>query len=190
MGATYGTLVTAPSHVEFDATDLAHTLTVEHAPAAVRAPLALPLHEAVTSRLAEPQAPVAREAPTQAGLSTPAVPAASVALPGELSRARDRLEPKTSPEPAAPTLAARPPREAIAAAVSACAAARHRPDNIRVTVTSSLKLKVGPNGAVESARFDPPLLPAIQSCAAAEIYKASLAGSAGSEVSIPIEFSY
>ncbi|MBX3225357.1 MAG: hypothetical protein KF795_32935 [Labilithrix sp.] len=43
-GVTYGTTVTAPAHVELDATDLS-TLRIEHAPAAVRAPVPLRGHE-------------------------------------------------------------------------------------------------------------------------------------------------
>ena len=39
-GSTYGTLVTAPSHVEFDAANLATTLRVDHSPASVRTAVA------------------------------------------------------------------------------------------------------------------------------------------------------
>ena len=72
----------------------------------------------------------------------------------------------------------------------ACAAQRSRPENVRVTVSSSLKLKIAGGGDVETAQFDPPLLPEIQTCAATAIYKAKLEDSAGGTVTIPIDFSY
>ena len=61
---------------------------------------------------------------------------------------------------------------------------------MRVTVSSSLRLKIAAGGDVETAQFDPPLLPEIQTCAAAEIYKAKIEESAGATVTIPIAFSY
>jgi hypothetical protein len=61
---------------------------------------------------------------------------------------------------------------------------------VRVTVTSSLTLHIASGGDVETAQFDPPLLPEIQSCAATAIYKATLSESAGTSVVIPIDFSY
>lgn len=187
-GTTYGTLVTAPSHVEFDATDLDHTLKIDHAPAAVRAPVSLVHHEGpvAAARAAEPPAPV---------VDTPA-PVAPSTVPRPLAAAHPIDSAR--PEPAAgnrngqadPTTSTRPPREAIAAAVRSCAAARSRPENVRVTVTSSLKLKISAGGEVETAQFDPPLLPEIQTCAATEIYKAKIVESAGGIVTVPIEFSY
>jgi hypothetical protein len=57
-------------------------------------------------------------------------------------------------------------------------------------VTSSLKLKITAGGDVETAQFDPPLLPEIQTCAAATIYKAKIDESAGAMVTIPIDFTY
>ena len=89
-----------------------------------------------------------------------------------------------------PTQPVLPPRAAIAAAVRDCAAQRNRPENVRVTVSSSLTLRIAAGGDVETAQFDPPLLPEIQSCAATAIYKAKLADSAGTSVVIPIDFSY
>lgn len=182
-GSTYGTMVTAPSHVEFDATDLEHTLTIDHTPTSVRAPVALVHHEApVAVSAPEPTSP-APEAPGVVATATVPRPVAAAAPGVDPSRAAgdDRAV------GAKPALVS---REAIAAAVRACAAARARPDNVRVTVTSSLELKIRPDGDVETARFDPPLLPEIQTCAATEIYKARLAESAGGSVAIPIEFSY
>lgn len=183
-GSTYGTLVTAPSHVEFDATDLERTLRIDHAPDAVRAPVALGPHDpsdAVGARAATPS----RETPAPAAVPPSTTVARPAADPSHVDRPSGGARP--GPYPTKPAL---PPHEAIAAAVQSCAAARSRPENVRVTVSSSLKLKIAASGGVETAQFDPPLLPEIQACAAAAIYKAKLDDSAGATVTIPIDFSY
>ena len=186
-GSTYGTLVTAPSHVEFDAADLEHTLRIDHAPTAIRTPVTLVSHDSIV--LANGAAARA-EAPAVVSVDTPA-PVALATVPRPSAGQRPAADPsrvetagKTDTQPALP------PREAIAAAVRACAAQRSRPENVRVTISSSLKLKIAGGGDVETAQFDPPLLPEIQTCAANAIYKAKLEDSAGGSVTIPIDFSY
>ena len=185
-GSTYGTLVTAPSHVEFDAADLEHTLRVDHAPAAIRTPVALVSHEA----FAAANAPFRSEQAPAPPVDTAApVPPSTVPRPVPGQRvATDLLPIDTTAKPE--TRPALPAREAIAAAVRACAAQRSRPENVRVTVSSSLKLTIARGGEVETAQFDPPLLPDIQACAATAIYKATLEDAAGGTVTIPIDFSY
>jgi hypothetical protein len=192
-GSTYGTLVTAPSHVEFDAADLNGTLRIDHTVSAVRA--AIPLGPQAPPTVAavdpgQPNAPVTAPPPTGDHVA----PAAPATVPRPVAPPRSatdpsRVDPAANVEPS-PLPANVPPREAIAAAVRACAAARSRPENVRVTVTSSLKLKIAAGGAVETAQFDPPLLPSIQTCAATAIYKAKLEDAAGTIVAIPINFSY
>lgn len=179
IGSTYGTLVTAPSHVEFDAANLDATLKVDHAPTSVRA--AVPLAPRDPQPLARNDAPIT---PTPA--IAPAAPA-TVPPPNEARRAPEASRPEAAKPVGKPALSA---REAIAVAVRQCAAARQRPENVRVTVTSTLKLKIAAGGSVETARFDPPLLPEIQTCAAAAIYKAQIEDSAGASVTIPIDFTY
>jgi hypothetical protein len=182
-GSTYGTLVTAPSHVEFDAANLEGTLKIDHAPASVRLAVALVAHEApISARNEVPVAPVPGPAAPVAPATVPRPAAAGPARAPDPSR----IEPVAKPA----GKVAVPPRDAIAAAVRDCAAARHRPDNVRVTVTSKLKLKIAAGGEVETAQFDPPLLPEIQTCAAATIYKAKLEDSGGGTVTIPIDFTY
>jgi hypothetical protein len=169
-GVTYGTTVTAPAHVELDATDLA-TLRIDHAPASVRA--AIPL------------APAAEPARGEARVAAPAdPPAVSVAAPSAAAHEAHaavpaRVEP---PKPAAS------PREAIAAAVRDCAARRSLAGEVHVTVASTLHLTVSASGNVELAQFSPPLSPDVQACAAQAIYRAKL--DEPGRVSIPIEFSY
>jgi hypothetical protein len=191
-GSTYGTLVTAPSHVEFDAADVDHTLRIDHAPAAVRAPVALVFHDGVAGGVAArtdnaapaPEKGATPSEPSTAPLATVPRPASGAARP---AADPSHLGAAAKVDPSKPVLA---PREAIAAAVRGCAAARSRPENVRVSVSSSLRLKIAAGGDVETAQFDPPLLPEIQTCAAAEIYKAKIEESAGRTVTIPIAFSY
>ena len=189
-GSTYGTLVTAPSHVEFDAADLAGTLRIDHTVAAVRVAIPLSPNGSVgTSATRGATEPVGQLDPpsTTPPVVSPVAPA-TVPRPTAPRSPTDpsHVEPVAHVDPATP----KAPREGIAAAVRACAAARSRPENVRVTVTSSLKLRIGARGDVESAQFDPPLLPEIQTCAATAIYKAKLEDAAGGTVAIPINFSY
>ena len=185
-GITHGTLVTAPAHVEYDASKLDGTLKIDHAPASVRAAVTLAPREApVVARNDVPVSP-GTPAPNGANAGSPTAPA-TVPRPVEGHRAPEANHPEVAKPAGKPALSA---RAAIANAVRECAAARHRPENVRVTVTSSLKLKIAAGGSVETARFDPPLLPEIQTCASAAIYKAQIEDSAGSSVTIPIDFTY
>ena len=182
-GSTYGTLVTAPSHVEFDAANLEGTLRIDHAPESVRAAVPLTPHDApVSARNDVPVTPGPVPAPVAAAPATVPRPVEGRVRAPEPGRPEAAKPAAGKPVPAA--------REAIALAVRECAAARQRPENVRVTMTSSLRLKIAAGGAVESARFDPPLLPEIQTCAAASIYKAMLEESAGPSVTIPIDVTY
>jgi len=191
-GSTYGTLVTAPAHIELDVADLDHSLRVDHAGSAVRAPIALLASRETASvspngTAARPEAPSAGpERPTEA----PA-PLAAATVPRPAAVPRPALDPSRDKaakvDPSVPVV---PPRAAIAAAVRDCAAQRSRPENVRVTVSSSLTLRIASGGGVETAQFTPPLLPEIQSCAATAIYKATFSDVAGTSVVIPIDFSY
>lgn len=173
VGPTYGTLVTAPAHVELDVHDLAGSLRVDHAQAAVRPAVALGAEDPLASARLDPATPPVAPAPAPA--PSPAAPAL----------ARTDPTPPSKPEVAAPSPS---PRAAISAAVRECAAAKRREGAVRVTVSSSLLLRVSAAGQVESARFDPPLMPEIQSCAAATIYATKLDETGA--VTIPIDFSY
>jgi hypothetical protein len=179
-GSTFGTLVTAPAHVEFDAGDLDHTLRVDHAPGSVRAPVPLVSHE--------PVAVLPREAPVDKGTARPTAPLqpSAVALRSQAPAAPERPQ-AIAPAPEPPK-APLPAREAIVAAVRDCVTSKGRPGEVSVTVTSTLRLTVGPGGVVESALFVPPLQPEVQSCAAAAIYKVKL--DQPGTTTIPIELSY
>jgi hypothetical protein len=169
-GITTGTTVTAPAHVELDATDLT-TLRIDRAPETVRPPIPLGAR-AVVARADNPSAASPPVVLAPSPVSAPKPPTTHV-------------EPKAKHE--APKVAL-PAREAIAAAVRECGATRSRPGNVQVTVNSSLNLRVSAAGVVESAQFSPPLSPEVQTCAAAVIYRTKV--DEPGAVTIPIEFSY
>jgi hypothetical protein len=176
VGVTYGTIVTAPAHVELDATDLA-TLRIDHTPASVRAAIPLGPHEpAVVGAV--------RVEPSPAPVPPPVPATPAVASKGGSAHPVENSAPAKIDSPKVLV----PPRDAIANAVRDCAAARSRSGEVRVTVSSNLRLRVSPGGTIESAQFSPPLLPDIQSCAAQVIYKLQLDETG--LVTIPIEFSY
>lgn len=193
-GSTYGTLVVAPAHVELDATRLDAGVTVDHAPEHVRkaASLSPPTVAAASPAHVDDHEPAAPAPPPSARLATSprphasdepatsAAPTATESAPpatASVAAAGTASAPKTTPKP----------KDAIVQAVRSCVASRVQlgQQGVRVTVSSTLHLRVGAGGAVESARFDPPLEPEVQSCAAATIY-ATRFSEAGS-VTIPIE---
>jgi hypothetical protein len=169
-GMTYGTTVTAPAHVELDATDLA-TLRIDRAPGSVRAAVPLGAHGATRNESAT--------SPTEVVQLTPPPSSPKAATPHAEGPSAAKHDPPKA------VLCA---REAIAAAVRECAAARGRSGNVQITVSSRLLLHVSPAGTVESAQFSPPLSPVVQTCAARVIYKTKL--DEPGAVTIPIEFSY
>lgn len=183
-GITRGTEIAAPAHVELDPTDLG-TLRIDRDPAAVRAPVPLgsdagkaPATHAVADR---PPAP--RHASTPPASRTTAGTAVAAAPRPE------RSEPNNAPRAKVETRKrGLSPRETIALAVRECAAAHTRSTEVRVTVTSNLRLHVSPTGTVETAQFSPPLQPEIQSCAAEVIYRTKLDETG--TVTVPIEYSY
>lgn len=176
MGVTHGRIITAPAHVELDATDLA-TLRVDHSPAAVRAAIPLGYHEVASatprSETASPPPELREHEPVAASVGAKAAVATSDSEP-----APKAVSPKTSPSA----------RERISAAVRECATGISRSGEVQVTVSSKLHLRVSASGDVESAQFSPPLLPEVQACAARVIYKTKLEETG--LVTVPIEFSY
>lgn len=166
-GSTYGTLVTAPAHVELDANDVAHTLRIDHTPSAVRPPVPLgPGRVASNGKTSEPAPP-----------ATDPMPAPHAARP--TSPPSNKITTSAVPVP---------PRDAIVEAVKTCASTLVKGGNVTVTVNSTLKLTIGAAGEVTAARFDPPLAPEVQACAAAAIYKVKLVNEPDTNVSLPITY--
>lgn len=179
VGSVLGTLVTAPAHAEFAAADIRGTMTVSHEPAAVRG-LASAFEASpssvTTTAAANPPAP--GQSPAVAAEVRPALNAApkSVsALPAESA-----VEPPPPPAGTGSTAtspATSPPgpdpdaENTVAKAVRACISAHPRPLDMTVVVSTTLHLWVGDDGNVRSARFEPPVAPDVNACAAEEIYR-------------------
>jgi hypothetical protein len=64
------------------------------------------------------------------------------------------------------------PEESIAQAVRACMAERLHPENVTVVVSTTLHLDLADDGAVRTARFEPPVAPDVNTCAAQAIFHA------------------
>lgn len=161
-GVTTGITVRAPAHVELDPNDLG-SIKVVHS--GVRAPIQLGDHVVV---VAPPP------------VDEPATPTTIAAAPTAAPKAPPNVE---APKPVLLG------REAIVAAVRDCAAGHATSGEVRVTVTSELALTVGPEGTPAMLKFNPPLPPDVQTCAADKIYKVMLANETGT-ISVPIQFTY
>jgi ferric-dicitrate binding protein FerR (iron transport regulator) len=197
-GSVLGALVTAPAHAEFAAADVRGTMTVTHDPSAIREPEAgfgpaaslAPSTGSATNPPAPARLPVASEA-------HPSVNAA----PKTAARATQPVDAVVEP-PAAPSSAGLAPatespsasasidpdaENTVARAVRACISEHPRPDGVTVVVSTTLHLWLGDDGSVHTARFEPPVAPDINACAAAAIYRARFPKSGA--VKIPVDFS-
>ncbi len=172
VGDVLGVLVTAPAHAEFAAGHAPGAMSVTHDPAAVRPPVAL-----ATPAPEGPAAAAPVEAAPAHAEASPAHPAAAV-----------RAEPHAAQGPGSPAVAPAPsdPSATIAAAVKACMAEQPHAENVTVVVSTVLHLDLGDDGAVRSARFDPPVAPDVNGCASPAIYRARFPH--GGPVSVPIDF--
>jgi hypothetical protein len=172
LGSVLGALVTAPAHAEFASATVLETLTVTHEPSAVREPIAR----------ARPE-PVGPQAAATALESNVPRPVAAAAAPAH-AEGHPFASPAMAPQPA---LVEPNPQGSIAAAVRACMAERPRASDITVVVNTTLHLELGDDGSVRAARFDPPVAPDVNGCAAQSIYKTRFAH--GGAVAIGIDFS-
>ncbi|MGH7296512.1 MAG: FecR domain-containing protein [Polyangiaceae bacterium] len=173
VGSTQGELITAPAHAEFRAGEPESTLVVSHDPARVRAPVALVAAASTGSRVAAaaPVAPVPVRPDVAEGREHDAVP---LGQPHQ-AVAAPPAHPAEDPHPAA----------TVASAVRACLSERPRGDNVTVVVSTTLHLELTADGTIQSARFDPPVAPDVNSCAAASIYRVRFAH--GGSEAIPID---
>jgi hypothetical protein len=176
LGSTSGTLVTAPAHAEFSADDAQGTLDVTHDPARVRAAVAL---GASTVQ--------ARTVTATPAAATPHGDTEPRAASGLAATAHVEGRP-TSGNVSAPATAADPNAEAtLASTVRACFAARPSAANVTVSVSTTLRLALRDDGSVRSARFDPPVAPDVNACAAQSIYRTRFAHGGSAAVSIDIK---
>lgn len=177
FGQLLGSLITAPAHVEFSVDDAVKTLNVSHDPSLVRSvPLSAASATTPAAHFEEPERSLrSRSEPNPLRPATPAV------SPGHLDNNRGptpNLQGAATPEVGS--------NESVEAAVVACMRERPRAENVTVVVSTTLYLDVGDDGAVRTARFDPPVLPEVNGCAAAAIYKMHFPHPGA--VALPIEF--
>ena len=66
-------------------------------------------------------------------------------------------------------------------------AERPRAENVTILVRTTLRLELGDDGSVHAARFDPPVAPDVNSCAATSIYKARFAHGGTEAIAIDFE---
>jgi ferric-dicitrate binding protein FerR (iron transport regulator) len=176
VGSTLGALITAPAHAEFADDAAEATLTLTHDPASVRPAVSLEAASAAQARAVTPTtllpAPKAEVAEAhERGAVAPPLP--SHGGPG------------SAPVRSAPPVPDANPTATVASAVRSCLAGRPRGDNVTVVVSTTLRLELAPDGAVQSARFEPPVAPDVNSCAAGAIYRVRFPH--GGSEAIPID---
>jgi ferric-dicitrate binding protein FerR (iron transport regulator) len=176
LGSVLGTLVTAPAHAEFLASDAIGTLQVSHDPATLRVPvvLASEARPATPSSLLLPASPKAEVTPPRAGSAVAGAARPEVHAPQGAIAASAAVAPELSPE------------QSISGAVRACMAERPSSENVKIVVSTTLHLELGDDGAVRAARFDPPVAPDVNGCAAPLIYRTHF--SHGGTATIDIDF--
>ena len=174
IGSTSGALVTAPAHAEFSADDALGTLRINHDPLAVRSPLTLGASEQSSVSFSTAAAANSRSEARDLRAGS----ANTVAQPHADSR---------PPSAAVPPAVGDPNAEAtLAGAVRACLAERPSAENVTVSVRTTLHLVLRDDGSVRSARFDPPVAPDVNGCAAQAIYRTRF--TRGGDVAIDVDF--
>ncbi len=173
-GPVLGAVVVAPAHAQFMAQDVLGTLTVSREASSLRwpAPSAAPV-PSPSLAVAEPR---------------PAVgPSLSHGLPGAFSGdARTDNHGATSAVASSAPGPSAAAETAIASVVRGCMAERPHAENLTILVKTTLYLTLGQDGSVQSARFEPPVAPDVNACAAQSIYRARFEH--GGTLTIPIDF--
>jgi len=173
VGSTIGTLITAPAHAEFTSADPKGSLTVTHDAAAIRPALAIDTGIAAS-----------RPALIALGGATPHP------KPDSPIEARSPLAPAphpATPAPvAAPQLSAADPdaADALSSVVRTCFADRTSTQDVTVEVKTKLHLELDADGNVRSARFEPPVPPDVNACAAPAIYHARFTHGGSADVNV------
>jgi hypothetical protein len=196
VGTVLGTLIMAPAHAEFLATDAQGTLTVTHDEARVRAPVTLasseeapatgrslpgpilgaaPLARADSSSVARPGTAPPPRAEAHAVAALAAAPGPGAQTSASEGPAAPAAPVAKASLPDAPPASDDPTKSALAAAVRACMDERPAGENVTVLVETTLYLGLQDDGTVRSARFEPPIAPDVNECATPAIYRAHFA---------------
>jgi hypothetical protein len=98
----------------------------------------------------------------------------------------ERAESRPPSAPVAPAAAASVTEPDLASIVKKCMAERPRAENVTVLVKTTLHLALGDDGWVQSARFEPPVAPDVNACAAQSIYRTHF--DHGGTITVPVDF--
>jgi hypothetical protein len=169
-GMVLGAIVVAPAHAEFMAFDALDTLQVNRDPSSLRWPA--------------PGAPTA--APDTTTTTEPHATAGATSARALSAPAGERPEARAPSAPVAPTTAASVTEPDLASIVRKCMAERPRAENVTVLVETTLHLALGDDGWVQSARFEPPVAPDVNACAAQSIYRTHF--DHGGTIAVPVDF--
>jgi ferric-dicitrate binding protein FerR (iron transport regulator) len=188
VGSVLGTLVTAPAHAEFAAADVRGTMRVSHDPGSVREPesgfdtaVAPASRATVAGAVAAPEPARAPALPSEAHLASSAPPSKNVPAPYDSvgaveSPAAPTVDTAASPAPPPEQTSPDPDADnTVASAVRHCMSTHPRPPDVSVAVSTTLHLWVNAQGNVRSARFEPPVAPDVNTCAAEVIYRTRFA---------------
>jgi hypothetical protein len=168
-GSTLGELVTAPAHVELDVDDVSGSLRIAHAAEAVRAAVSLD-----GDAPPAPQGTIAALAPVAIGTS-PRVYVARGSAGDATAPAASASPPLSNPQ-------------TVAGMVRACQQGAPQSAGVTVTVSTTVTLRVGEDGYVQSALFNPPLAPSVQDCVAHVLYDTRKTRFESSiELSVPVD---
>lgn len=175
VGNVLGTLIVAPAHAEFVATDAQGTLTVTHDAARVLAPasFAAPGEAALVGRVSPAPAAAPLPKPDSTALALAAVPPTGRGEPH--AAAPPIAPPAASVAPPAPAVSDDRAKAALAAAVRHCMDERPAAENVTVLVETTLYLELNDDGTVRTARFEPPIAPDVNTCSTPAIYRARFA---------------
>jgi hypothetical protein len=159
VGPVFGAVVVAPAHAEFMAFDALGSLRVSRESATLRW-AASKTGSGQGGSAATPESHAeAQPAPSHAHLA----PAAG-----------------SGPVPSAA------PETDLASIVRRCMAERPRAENVSILMRTTLRLTLGDDGWVQSARFEPPVAPDVNACAAQSIYRAHF--DHGGDATIAVDF--
>jgi hypothetical protein len=186
VGSTIGALVTAPAHADFGAAGCAAgnpAIAVSHDVSAVRAPIALGASGGAAVMLPSPaiavvSPPNARPGDARPALPSPQRPLLAAPQPPAPPSEPSAPPPAPQPDPAAPSV--------VAAAVRSCMAARTSAENVTVVVSTTVHVELDADGNVKAARFDPPVAPDVNACAASVIYRTRFTHDGSAD--IPVDF--
>ena len=209
-GSTYGTLVTAPAHAEFDVDALETTFVMTKDPARVRTA------DDLTAAASNAGNEATAMAGTRGAVSPPEQSASTPQSDQNHAEKKPNSGPSAQTSTSAGSAGGRPPaavadtlgatrtgvigassgtreqqeetgRAAISHAIETCVHDKLQPGDVRLTLESTLNLSVGEDGYVQAARFDPPLDPEVQKCAAGTIYRVRFARGGSQLVPISLQ---